>query len=114
MRTDLKTQDPQQIPVYLLGQAEVAGTVIFKGKETVEFANKTAELNHLNATGTPPGGQKISLDFWIDDNRNIVKLAVPSQGIEGYQEGFEPKPPPVLPKTDVPKSDTSKPAQSQK
>jgi len=103
MRADLKTHDPQQIPVYVLGQAEVVGTVVFKGKETVEFAGKTAELNHLNATGTPPDGPPISLDFWIDDNRNLIKIAVPSQGIEGYQEGFERKAPPEAPKADTPK-----------
>jgi hypothetical protein len=103
MRADLKTQDPQQIPVYFLGQAEVVGTLVYKGKETVEFAGKTAELNHLNGAGTPPGGQKISIDFWFDDNRNLIKIKVSSPAIEAYQEGFEPKAPPPAPKPDAPK-----------
>ncbi len=30
------------------------------------------------------------LDFWVDDNRKLIKIAVPSQGVEAYQEGFEP------------------------
>jgi hypothetical protein len=56
----------------------------------VEFAGKTAELNHLATTGSTPQGQPISLDFWVDDNRKLIKIAVPSQGVEAYQEGFEP------------------------
>ena len=62
----------------------------FKGREKVDFAGKSAELNHLAANGTSPQGQAISLDFWVDDNRKLIKIAVPSQGVEAYQEGFEP------------------------
>jgi hypothetical protein len=103
MRAELKNQDPQQMPIYILGQAEVPGTVIFKGRETVEFASKTVELNHLTISGTPPDGQPISLDFWVDDNRKVIKIAVPARGVEGYQEGFERKAPPETPKP-APKS----------
>ena len=95
MRADLKNQDPQQMPIYILTQAEVAGTVIFKGREPVEFAGKTIELNHLTVSGTPPDGQPISLDFWLDDNRKVIKIAVPSMGVEAYQEGYERKAPPA-------------------
>ena len=98
LRADLKNQDPQKMPIYILGQAEVPGTVIFKGKEAVEFAGKTAELNHLNVSGTPPDGQPISLDFWLDDNRKVIKIAVPARGVEAYQEGFDRKAPPEPPK----------------
>ena len=91
MRASFDNQQPQQFPVYVLGQAEVNATVIFKGREQVEFAGKTADLNHLAATGTTPQGQPISLDFWVDDNRKLIKVAVPSQGVEAYQDGFEPK-----------------------
>ena len=98
LRADLKSQDPQQIPIYILGQSEVPGTVVFKGRETVEFAGKTAELNHINISGTPPDGQPISLDFWLDDNRKVIKIAVPSRGVEAYQEGFDRKAPPEAPK----------------
>ena len=93
MRTDLKTQDPQQFPVYVLNQGEVPATVVFKGREPVEFAGKTVELNHIVATGKTPQGQALSLDFWVDDNRKLIKIAVPSQGVEGYQEGFDRKAP---------------------
>ena len=104
LRADLTTKEPQKMPIYILGQAEVPGTVVFKGKETVEFAGKTAELNHLNVNGTPPDGQPISLDFWVDDNRKVIKISVPSRGVEGYQEGFDRKPP----------SETAKPAAQSK
>jgi hypothetical protein len=77
----------------VLGQAEENASVVFKGREPVEFAAKTAQLNHLAVTGTTPQGQPISLDFWVDDNRKIIKMAVPSQGVEAFQDGFEPKAP---------------------
>lgn len=103
LRAEFKNQDPQQMPIYILGQAEVPGTVIFKGRETVEFAAKTVELNHLTISGTPPDGQPISLDFWVDDNRKVIKIAVPARGVEAYQEGFDRKAPPEAPKP-APKS----------
>jgi hypothetical protein len=93
MRASFDTREPQQIPVYILNQAEVAASVVFKGKETVQFAGRTADLNHLTISGTPPQGPPISADFWVDDSRKIIKMAVPSQGVEAYQEGFEPKVP---------------------
>jgi hypothetical protein len=102
MRADLKNQDPQQFPIYVLGQAEVVGTVVFKGRETVEFANKSAELNHITMDGKTPQGQAISLDFWLDDSRKVIKIAVPSQGVEAYQDGFDRKSPPEPPKPDTP------------
>ena len=103
LRASLDTQQPQQFPIYVLGQAEVNATVVFKGREHVEFAGKSAELNHLAVTGSTPQGQPISLDFWVDDNRKLIKIAVPSQGVEAYQEGFEPKPRRRRPNRQAPK-----------
>ncbi len=91
MRASFDTREPQEFPVYVIGQAEVNASVVFKGREQVEFAAKTAELNHLSVSGTTPQGQPISLDFWVDDNRKLIKIAVPSQGVEAYQDGFEPR-----------------------
>ena len=88
MRASFDNHEPQQFPVYVIGQAEVNATVVFKGREHVEFAGKTAELNHLAATGTTPQGQPISLDFWVDDNRKLIKIAVPSQGVEALSRRF--------------------------
>jgi hypothetical protein len=75
--------------------------VVFKGREPVEFAGKTVELNHIVATGKTPQGQALSLDFWVDDNRKLIKIAVPSSGVEGYQEGFDRKAPAEAPKPDA-------------
>ena len=97
MRADLSTKDPQQFPVYVLGQSEVTATLVFKGRETVEFAGKSAELNHLTASGKLQG-QNITLDLWVDDNRKIIKLIAPVQAVEGYQEGFDRKAQPEAPK----------------
>jgi hypothetical protein len=101
MRAELKNHDPQQFLIYVLNQGEVPATVIFQGREPVEFAGKTLELNHLVATGKTPQGQALTLDFWVDDNRKLIKLAVPSQGVEGYQEGYERKAPPEAPKSET-------------
>jgi hypothetical protein len=90
MRARLDTHDPQTFPVYVLGQAEVNATVLFKGRERVDFGAKSAELNHLTASGSTPQGQPIGIDFWVDDHRKLIKIAVPSQGVEAYQDGFEP------------------------
>ncbi|HEY6389909.1 MAG TPA: hypothetical protein VIX89_01455 [Bryobacteraceae bacterium] len=100
MRAEMKNQDPQQFPVYVIGQSEVMASVVFKGKEPVEFVGKTVDLNHFKVDGATPQGQKVSLDFWVDDSRKVIKLAVPAQGVEGYQEGFERKAPPATPKGD--------------
>lgn len=98
LRVEMKNQDPQLLPIYILGQAEVPGTVVFKGREKVEFDGKTAELNHLTVSGTPPDGTPLVLDFWVDDNRKVIKIAVPARGVEAYQEGFDRKAPPEAPK----------------
>ncbi len=110
MRASFDTQQPQQFPVYVLGQAEVKATVIFKGRERVDFAGKSVELNHLAVSGNTPEGQAISLDFWVNDNRKLIKIAVPSHGVEAYQEGFAPSgetqaPPAAAAQLGIPKGD---------
>jgi hypothetical protein len=102
MRADFGTKDPQQFPVYVVGQSEVTATLVFKGRETVEFAGKSADLNHITISGKLQG-QNLTLDLWVDDNRKIIKLVAPVQAVEGYQEGFDRKAPPEAPKPDAPK-----------
>lgn len=92
-RVKLDTAEPQQFYAYVLGQAEAPLTVTFKGKETVEFGNKTASLNHISGSMSLPGGQAIDAEIWLDDDRKIIKALVPAQGVEVYQEGFERKAP---------------------
>jgi Protein of unknown function (DUF620) len=109
LRASFDSQQPQQFPIYVLGQAEVNATVVFKARENVDFAGKSMELNHLSVTGSTPQGQPMSLDFWVDDNRKLIKIAVPAQGVEAYQEGFEPnvapKPAPAASEPGAPQGD---------
>lgn len=101
-RVKLGESKPQQFHAYVLGQMEVPLTVTAKGKESVEFADKTAELNHIAAALPNAQGQLINLDFWVDDDRKIIKMSVPSQNAEAYQEGYTPKPRPAAPAAPTP------------
>lgn len=94
-RVKLDTTEPQQFYAYILGQGETPLTVASKGKETVEFANKTVSLNHISGSMTLPGGQKVEAEIWMDDDRKVIKAVVPEQNVEVYQEGFERKAPPA-------------------
>jgi hypothetical protein len=95
MRARFDTKDPQDFPVYIIGKAEVMGKAVYQGREPVEFAaGKTAELHHLTATGALPSGQPITLEFWLDDNHKIIKMTVPGQNVEAYQDGYDRKPQP--------------------
>ena len=87
-RVKLDTKEPQQFYAYVLGQSEAPLTIVSKGKETVEFANKKASLHHLSGNMTLPAGP-LEADFWIDDDRKIIKMLAPGLGVEVYQEGFE-------------------------
>ena len=114
MRAKLDNADPQKFHAYVIGQAEVPLTVTFQGKESVEFADKKAELNHLSASLPTPQGQVMKLEFWVTDDRKIIKIAVPTQGVEAYQDGWNRKAPPVVAKPDAdattePKPDKKKP-----
>jgi hypothetical protein len=98
-RVKLDNSAPQQFYAYVLGQSEAPLTIVSKGKETVEFANKKARLNHLSGSMMLSSGQ-VDAEFWIDDNRKIVKMVVPGQSVEVYQEGYERKAPPPKPEGD--------------
>jgi hypothetical protein len=87
-RVKLDTTEPQQFYAFVLGQAEAPLTIASKGKETVEFANKKASLHHLSGSMTLPSGP-LEADFWIDDDRKIIKMLVPAWSVEVYHEGFE-------------------------
>lgn len=98
MRAKLDTTEPQTFYSYVLGQAENPVTVVSKGTEKVEFANKTADLNHLTVTFKPSSaGDPVTAEVWVDDARRMVKIAVPAQNVEAYQDGYEPKPAPPVP-----------------
>ncbi len=90
-RADLKATAPQQFHAYIIGQKEIPLTVTCKGKSTVEFANKTAELSQITASMETSEGKTIDLNLWIDADRNLIKMSVPAQNVEVYQEAWEPK-----------------------
>jgi hypothetical protein len=98
LRVKLDTAEPQKFNAYIAGQLEVPVTVVSKGRDTVEFANTKAELNHFSLD-FPPGATSapIHVEVWLNDARKIVKVAVPAQNIEAYQDGFERKAPPPKP-----------------
>ncbi len=90
-RVSVQTKDPQHFTAYILGQKETPLTVTLKGKESVRFAGREEDLNHLSATLDSLQGTPITADVWIpDDGSRIIKLAVPSQNLEAYQQGYEP------------------------
>lgn len=109
MRAKLDNADPQEFHAYVLGQTEVPLTVTFQGKENVEFADKKAELNHLSASLPTPQGQVMKLEFWVNDDRKIIKIAVPSQGVEAYQDGWDRKAPAVVAKPEADAGTEAKP-----
>jgi hypothetical protein len=90
-RVSTSTRDPQKFTAYVLGQGEAPLNVEYKGREKVAFANRSEELNHFAATVTPPQGQPIAAEVWmLPGEGRIVKIAVPQQGVEVYQDGYEP------------------------
>jgi len=91
MRASFANHDPQPFPIYVLGQSEVMANLVYQGREKVDFQGQATELHHLSVTGSTPQGQPMSMDLWVDDSRKLIKLAVPSQGVEAYQEGYAPK-----------------------
>ncbi len=95
-RVKLDSAEPQQFYAFITGQtAEEPLTVVAKGQEPVEFANKTVRLYHISGSMPTPAGSSINADFWIDENRRIIKIVAPGQNVEVYQDGFERKAPPA-------------------
>jgi len=90
-RAKLDTSEPQEFHAYIIGQKEVPLTLIFKGRESVEFAEKTVELNHLSVSVSISEGQATKLELWVDDDRKLIKVIVPSQSAEAYQDGWSRK-----------------------
>ncbi len=102
MRARKDTSDTQQFQAYIIGQNEVPVTVVYKGRESVEFADRKADLDHFSAAAKV-GEQTLTLELWVNDDRKIIKLAAPSQNAEAYQEGWARK------ETEAPPAETKKP-----
>ena len=108
-RVSFANGDPQQFHAYVLGQKEVPVTAKYIGKEIVEFANKKVELNHLAGSAEFQAGQPLLIDMWVTDDRQVVKILVPAQKVEVYQDGYERIAPPSAPQPEEPKPEPPKP-----
>jgi hypothetical protein len=101
-RAKVDSSDPQTFYAYVIGQGENPVTVVSKGVENVEFAGQKADLNHLVVTfKQSAAGEPVTADLWVNDARRIIKIAVPAQSVEAYQDGYAP-----LPKAEVPDKET--------
>ena len=109
-RVSFASDAPQEFKAYVLGQAELAVTAQYKGKDTVEFAGQKVDLDHIAGSAAMPQGQTLNFDLWVLGDRTLVKLAVPAQKVEAYQDGYEPKPAPPPPPSPAPadKAETPK------
>lgn len=104
LRVKLDSTEPQEFHAYIVGQAEVPVTVVSKGHEPVEFADRTVNLNHFAMTFPPgPTAPPMNVDVWLTDDRQIVKISVPAQNLEAYQSGYERKAPPPAVTPEPPK-----------
>ena len=104
LRVKLDSTEPQEFHAYIVGQAEVPVTVVAKGHEPVEFADRTVSLNHFAMTFPPgPTAPPLNVDVWLTDDRQIVKISVPAQNLEAYQNGYERKAPPPAAAPEPPK-----------
>jgi hypothetical protein len=99
-RVKFEGSEPQEFRAYVLGQSEVPLSVVFKGRETVEFATSKADLYHFATALPTANGAAVDIDFWVNDDRKLIKVGVPSQNVEAYQDGFDRKAAPEAPKTD--------------
>jgi hypothetical protein len=98
MRAKVDSSDPQTFYAYIIGQGENPVSVISKGLENVEFAGQKADLNHLIVTfKQSAAGDPVTADLWMNDARRIIKIAVPAQSVEAYQDGYAPIPKPEVP-----------------
>jgi hypothetical protein len=112
-RMSFANGDPQTFHAYVLGQTELPVTAQYLGKETVEFATQKVELNHITATATTQNGQTLTAELWVPDDRTIVKLSVPQNKVEAYQEGYEPKPAPPAAKVEEPAPKAEQPPKTE-
>jgi hypothetical protein len=97
-RAKAEGSDPQSFYAYVVGQGENPVTVVSKGIENVEFAGQKANLNHFVVTfKQSAAGDPVTADLWVNDARRIIKIAVPAQSVEAYQDGYAPVPKPEAP-----------------
>ena len=86
-RYDFEKGGKQEFFGYVV-PVEISISIEDKGKEKVDFDTSSSQLQKLfvNLAGT------VGVNLWVDKNEQIIKLSIPIQGIEVYQEGYKPAP----------------------
>jgi len=93
-RYDFEKGGKQEFFGYVV-PVEIPISIEDKGKEKVDFdtspkdpKSDSSQLQKLfvNLAGT------VGVNLWVDKNEQIMKLSIPMQGIEVYQEGYKPAP----------------------
>jgi hypothetical protein len=86
-RYDFEKGGKQEFFGYVV-PVEIPISIEDKGKEKVDFDTSSSQLQKLfvNLAGT------VGVNLWVDKNEDIIKLSIPMQGIEVYQEGYKPAP----------------------
>jgi alpha/beta superfamily hydrolase len=86
-RYDFKKGGKQDFFGYVV-PVETPISIEDKGKEKVDFETGPSELQKffVNLAGM------VGINLWVDKNEQIIKLTIPMQGIEVYQEGYKPAP----------------------
>jgi dienelactone hydrolase len=67
---------------------EISVSIEDKGKEKVDFDTTSSQLQKLFVNL----GGMVGVNLWVDGNEEMIKLSIPMQGIEVYQEGYKPAP----------------------
>jgi len=87
-RYDFQKGEKQEFFAYIVPQMEMTVHIEDKGRDTVDFKAAQAELTKLFVSL----GGVVGVNLWINDDKDILKLNIPMQGIEVFKEGYEPVP----------------------
>lgn len=67
-------------PVYVLPQAEVAGTITAITPQRIQTTDRLIELRHYSVAIRNPGGP-VNVEIGVDGQNRLARIAVPSAGI---------------------------------
>jgi alpha/beta superfamily hydrolase len=87
-RYDFEKGGKQEFFGYLAPQIEVPIMAEDGGLERVDFEAGSAELGKLLVNL----GGELGVNLWLNESKELVKLSVPLQGIEVYEQGYKPAP----------------------
>jgi alpha/beta superfamily hydrolase len=87
-RYDFEKAGKQEFFGYVAPQMELPVTVEDQGKEEVDFEAGSFQLGKflVNLGGV------LGVNLWVNEKKELVKLSIPLQGIEVYEQGYKPAP----------------------